>query len=77
MRWNSGVNLSAILQIIKDYKELKTVCYRQLIDSYHYEALGVLCLFTVYLDDQDLIRIQKGEEHIRSFYLKRTKVILP
>ena len=26
--------------------------------------------FTAYLDDQDLIRIQKGEEHILPFYLK-------
>ena len=26
--------------------------------------------FTAYLDDQDLIRIQKGEEHILAFYLE-------
>ncbi len=26
--------------------------------------------FTAYLDDQDLIRIQKGEEHILPFYLE-------
>ena len=26
--------------------------------------------FTAYLDDQDLILIQKGEEHILPFYLK-------
>ncbi len=29
--------------------------------------------FTAYLDDQDLIRIQKGEEHILPFYLKNWK----
>ena len=33
--------------------------------------------FTAYLDDQDLIRIQKGEEHILPFIWKRTKVVLP
>ena len=27
--------------------------------------------FTAYLDDQDLIRIQKGEEHILPFYLEK------
>ena len=31
--------------------------------------------FTAYLDDQDLIRIQKGEGAYPSFYLKTTKVI--
>ena len=29
--------------------------------------------FTAYLDDQDLIRIQKGEEHILPFYLKQNQ----
>ena len=33
MQWNSDVSLfGTILQIIKDHKEGKTVCYRQLID---------------------------------------------
>ena len=29
--------------------------------------------FTAYLDDQDLIRIQKGEEHILPFYLNEPR----
>ncbi len=53
-----------ILQIIKDHKEGKTVCYRQLIDHTIAE-IGVLCLhLLLYLDDQDLIRIQRGEYYI-------------
>jgi len=30
--------------------------------------------FTAYLDDQDLIRIQKGEEHILPFSLSKRQV---
>ncbi len=62
--WRESVRHS--YKLSSDHKEGN--CLLTSIDwPYHYETLGVFrSTFTAYLDDQDLIRIQK-EEHILPF----------